>query len=83
MPDLDRRRILVEVLLDRKGRRVFRIRRICKSAERCGDDSVAESREALDLRQGRNGRWSIVWVGSQVRCHKGRGHQDWSNKPCV
>lgn len=83
MTYLDRRRITVVALLDQEGRRVFRIRRICKSVERCGDDSVAESREALDLRRDKSGRWAIVWVGAQIRCHKGRGHRDWSQAPCV
>ncbi|MBD1929844.1 hypothetical protein H6F74_26955 [Trichocoleus sp. FACHB-90] len=26
--------------------------------------------------------WTIAWVGSQVKCHVGRGHQDWSTEIC-
>lgn len=83
MPFLDRRKIAVEVLLDRDGRRVFRINHVCTSAEACGDDSVAATREALDLRKDKAGRWTIAWVGIQVRCHKGRGHQTWSKAGCL
>lgn len=83
MPFLDRRKIAIEVLLDRDGRRVFRVDHVCTSAEACGDDSVAASREALDLRRDKSGRWAIAWVGLQVKCHKGRGHRAWSKAPCT
>ncbi len=29
------------------------------------------------------GKWQIIWVGSQSKCQQGRGHQTWQgNKLC-
>lgn len=45
------------------------------------DDSVQAIRYKIEVRkQGNN--WQIVWVGSQRKCHKGRGHQNWSANRC-
>lgn len=82
MPYLDAKAISIEVLADDAGLRVYRIDLICKSAEECGDDSVASTREALELKRGADGGWAIVWVGSQSICQEGRGHQDWSKALC-
>ena len=82
MAYLDGDAITAEVLADEDGRRVFRIDLICKSAEQCGDDSVASTREALELKKGTDGGWTVVWAGSQSICHEGRGHQDWSKALC-
>ncbi len=51
------------------------------------DDSVGGIRYRVELRQNKEvptGRqWEIVWAGSQVKCHQGRGHQDWSMELCL
>ena len=78
---LDRRKTAIEVLVDRPGHRVYRVRHVCRSVEECGDDSVAATREALALIR-RGGAWRVVWVGAQFICHKGRGQQDWSRRFC-
>lgn len=82
MTYLDRARIAVEALADSAGRRIYRVELICRSAEACADDSVAATREALEVRRGSDGGWVVVWVGAQVKCHQGRGHQDWLKAPC-
>jgi hypothetical protein len=28
-------------------------------------------------------QWKLVWVGSQVKCQPGRGHQDWAVELCL
>lgn len=28
-------------------------------------------------------QWKMIWAGSQVKCHQGRGHQDWSTELCL
>lgn len=82
MTYLDPTRIAVEVLADEDGRRVYRLELVCKSAEACGDDSIARTREALEVRRGTNGAWAVVWAGAQFICHRGRGHADWSKALC-
>jgi len=46
------------------------------------DDSVRGERRRLEfLLQGSS--WQLEWVGLQVQCWPGRGHEDWSNQPCL
>lgn len=45
------------------------------------DDSVAGIRYRVELAQ-TGQQWKIVWVGSQVKCQSGRGHQNWSSELC-
>ncbi len=45
------------------------------------DDSVAASRYRVEL-QWVESDWQVTWVGTQTRCHEGRGHQDWSGELC-
>jgi hypothetical protein len=79
---LDRARIALHALADRDGFRAYRVEIVCRSAEECADDSVAATREAVEVRRGSNGSWAVVWVGLQVKCHKGRGSQEWSKERC-
>ncbi len=45
------------------------------------DDSVQGIKYKIEVRkQGEN--WRIVWVGNQVKCRQGRGHQNWSANRC-
>ncbi len=83
MAYLDPKRIAVEVLADEDNRRVYRIELICKSAEECGDDSVARTREAVEVTRGTDGGWAVIWTGAQFTCHQGRGHTDWSKVLCI
>lgn len=82
MAYLDPKQIAVEVLADEGRRRVYRIELVCKSAEDCGDDSVAGTREAVEVKRGTDGGWAVIWTGAQFRCHRGRGHADWSKRLC-
>jgi len=45
------------------------------------DDSVRSQRTRIELKWQQNS-WQIIWVGSQVQCRSGRGHQDWSKESC-
>ncbi|MGK7928301.1 MAG: hypothetical protein AB4290_24170 [Spirulina sp.] len=45
------------------------------------DDSVRGSRYRLEFEWNRD-RWQLNWVGSQVQCHSGRGHQNWGRDRC-
>lgn len=51
------------------------------------DDSSGAIRYRVELQQNQSAQagkqWEIVWAGSQVKCHPGRGHQDWSTKRCL
>lgn len=51
------------------------------------DDSIRAIRYRVELQQHQSAQagkpWKIVWAGSQVKCHPGRGHQDWSTKLCL
>ncbi len=49
------------------------------------DDSVHGIRTRLDFEaSGSDGKsWKMVWIGSQYKCHQGRGQQDWSKKLCT
>ncbi|HAX87087.1 MAG TPA: hypothetical protein DCY91_12710 [Cyanobacteria bacterium UBA11370] len=51
------------------------------------DDSVGSIRYRVEFQQhsSPNGgkQWKMIWAGSQVKCHPGRGHQDWSTELCV
>lgn len=78
---LDRDKTVIEVLVDKPNRRVFRITQVCKPVEECGDDSVRATREAIALQRAGAG-WKVVWVGAQFICQKGRGQQDWSRALC-
>ena len=45
------------------------------------DDSLRSRRYRLEFQQ--NGdRWQLDWVGSQVQCWQGRGHQNWGRDRC-
>lgn len=80
--ELDWNKTVVEILLDQPGRRVYRVVLVCKTVEDCGDDSIAGTREAFEIARGKSG-WKIVWIGAQIRCWKGRGHQNWAATPCT
>ena len=49
------------------------------------DDSVHGIRTRVDFEaSGSNSKsWKMVWIGSQYKCHQGRGQQDWSKKLCT
>lgn len=51
------------------------------------DDSIGAIRYRVELQQNPTAQaskqWKIVWAGSQVKCHPGRGHQDWSTERCL
>lgn len=51
------------------------------------DDSVGAIKHRVELRQKQTSQasplWEVVWAGSQVKCHPGRGHQDWSTELCL
>ena len=51
------------------------------------DDSVGGIRyraELVPTQSSQTGKqWKMVWAGSQVKCHQGRGHQDWSTELCL
>jgi hypothetical protein len=51
------------------------------------DDSIRAIRYRVELLRNQSAQaskqWKIVWAGSQVKCHPGRGHQDWSTKLCL
>ena len=45
------------------------------------DDSVRGLRYRLEfVPQGE--QWELTWVGQQVTCRPGRGHEDWGTAPC-
>lgn len=50
------------------------------------DDSVGGIKHRVELQQTKSAQtdpqWKVVWAGSQVKCHPGRGHQDWSTELC-
>jgi hypothetical protein len=46
------------------------------------DDSVRGMRHRLEF-EGQSGAWALVWVGRQVRCWPGRGHEEWGTDPCL
>ncbi|MGE5154285.1 MAG: hypothetical protein ACM3ST_09740 [Bdellovibrio bacteriovorus] len=46
------------------------------------DDSVRGRRHRLEF-QPQDGEWALTWVGWQVRCRPGRGHEDWGLEPCL
>lgn len=45
------------------------------------DDSVRGLRYRLELAP-EGDQWQLGWVGRQVRCWPGRGHEDWGVAPC-
>lgn len=51
------------------------------------DDSVGAIKRRVELRQKQSSQatqqWEVIWAGSQVKCHPGRGHQDWSTELCL
>jgi len=51
------------------------------------DDSVGAIKHRVELQQTKSAQtdqqWKVVWAGSQVKCHPGRGHQDWSTELCL
>ncbi|MEP0859536.1 hypothetical protein [Trichocoleus sp. DQ-U1] len=51
------------------------------------DDSVGAIRHRVELVPTSPSaqtpkEWKLAWAGSQVKCHVGRGHQDWSTQNC-
>jgi len=46
------------------------------------DDSVMGEKFLLKLKRTGHGAWLIESAGKKVKCWPGRGHQDYSNKPC-
>lgn len=46
------------------------------------DDSIRGER-LLFVFSREGGGWGLTWAGRQVRCHTGRGHQDWTPEPCL
>ncbi|MEN9231912.1 MAG: hypothetical protein Q6L68_13490 [Thermostichus sp. DG02_5_bins_236] len=50
--------------------------------EGLADDSVQGKRYRLEIGWTEAG-WQMETVGSQQRCWPGRGHQNWSNQPCI
>ena len=46
------------------------------------DDSVRDERLRLTYAP-YGDTWELVAAGRQVRCHTGRGHQDWNPTPCL
>ena len=51
------------------------------------DDSVAAIKYRAQLVATQSSptgkQWKMIWAGSQVKCHQGRGHQDWSTELCL
>ncbi len=51
------------------------------------DDSVGGIKYRVEFQQKPSAptsqQWQMVWAGSQVKCHPGRGHQDWSTELCL
>ncbi|HYE97230.1 MAG TPA: hypothetical protein VD962_13590 [Rubricoccaceae bacterium] len=47
------------------------------------DDSIRDERVRVVYQRDGNGVWVPSMLGKQVRCHAGRGHQDWGAEPCV
>jgi hypothetical protein len=45
------------------------------------DDSVRGQRHRLEF-EPRGADWILTWVGRQVQCWPGRGHEHWSTEPC-
>jgi predicted small lipoprotein YifL len=47
------------------------------------DDSVRDARYTVELMQDESGMWRLRAADWAQRCQSGRGHQDFSAKPCV
>ena len=47
------------------------------------DDSVRAERYTVELQRGPSKLWRVRAVDRAQRCQSGRGHQDFSPKPCV
>ena len=45
------------------------------------DDSVRGMRYRLEFAP-QSDQWQLSWVGRQVLCWPGRGHEDWGTAPC-
>jgi len=45
------------------------------------DDSVRSQRHRLEF-EPQGSDWELTWVGQQVQCWPGRGHEDWGTDPC-
>jgi hypothetical protein len=45
------------------------------------DDSVYGVRYRLEFIAD-NDQWRITWIGRQLQCQPGRGHQEWTPTPC-
>jgi len=46
------------------------------------DDSLRGVRHRLEFTP-QDGQWQLAWVGRQVLCRPGRGHEDWGTAPCL
>jgi len=45
------------------------------------DDSVDDIKFLMTLKPNQD-QWVVIDLKQNFRCHKGRGHQDWSAEPC-
>lgn len=45
------------------------------------DDSLRGRRYRLEF-EWKDGNWQLDWVGSQIQCWQGRGHQNWGRDRC-
>lgn len=66
----------VELLSETAGRQVVLFTQVGLP-----DDAVRGQRYRLELVPAAAG-WRLTWVGRQVQCRSGRGHQDWGSAPC-
>lgn len=56
---------------------------IMLTKEGLADDSVRALRQRIEMQRNQNGRWSVIWVGEQNKCQRGRGSQTWTAKSCL
>ncbi len=46
------------------------------------DDSVMGEKYLLELKRTEHGAWLVNFAGKVIKCRQGRGHHDYSKKPC-
>jgi hypothetical protein len=71
-----RQRTVVETLRRRNRHAVVLV-----TTTDAADDSIRDVRTRVALMRGEEG-WVVASVGTQVRCQRGRGHQEWSAEAC-